>query len=408
MDFNEDQKLICRVCGDVAAGNHYSQIVCNGCKGFFRRSVWSRRQYSCRFGGDCVVMKAVQHERDRNFRGEVVSENPCASTSAKGKKQCCSTDSQTEITAIPRSSACSNNIQIASFNRNHPDNFVELPSPYCSDSPDDAILYQLIFNEKRAFSMQDDNLNNINVLSHRADISFQVAFFNPSLVCNRYPMEFKPKSVLTPQSLIIGWRRHFIYYMDWIRTFDEFKSLSLTDQLILARNRHTDHGWLSHSYNTMLTGRNGICFANGGFHPYVTDIQWSERDKRIDEFYESQTKATVDHLITPMKEIKMDFAEYVLLKSIVFFRTEPGMSPEGIITVRETRKKFLRVLYKYLRQKNSEPDLAMDKFTLLLSFTTVLTALKSMMDDRIMMNNFFAIIEFDALILDVHNGEHST
>jgi hypothetical protein len=74
--------------------------------------------------------------------------------------------------------------------------------------------------------------------------------------------------------------------------------------------------------------------------------------------------------------------------------------------VTEARKKYIRVLYKYLRQhaENSGMD-AMEKFTQLLSLSMVLTALKSMMDDRVIMNSCFSIIEFDALILDVHNGE---
>jgi hypothetical protein len=75
--------------------------------------------------------------------------------------------------------------------------------------------------------------------------------------------------------------------------------------------------------------------------------------------------------------------------------------------VSEARKKYIRVLYKYLRQhaeNNSGMD-AMEKFTQLLSLSMVLTALKSMMDDRVIMNSCFSIIEFDALILDVHNGE---
>jgi nuclear factor 4 len=432
----DDQKLICRVCGDTAAGNHYSQIVCNGCKGFFRRSVWSRRQYSCRFGGDCVVVKecrnvcrscrlkkcfevgmnpdAVQHERDRNFRGsstfEESSQSSPIATSAtqviRAKKLCRTIECQTDMSLDPRTSNDHINSELSCIKNEPSDAFQDLPSPYYYDDPDESIPFQLVMKEKSVWEKRDDVSTIPPASENKADISFQVAFLNPSLVSDRYSMEFKPSRILTPDLLINGWKRHFVYYIDWIRTFDEFQQLTLPDQLILARNRLTDHGWLSHSYHTMLSGRNGICFANAAFHPYMTDFQWSERDKRVDEFYESQTKATVDHLIDPFKTMKTDYAEFVMLKAINFFREEPGLTPEGLYIVTEARKKYIRVLYKYLRQhaENSGMD-AMEKFTQLLSLSMVLTALKSMMDDRVIMNSCFSIIEFDALILDVHNGE---
>lgn len=77
----------CAICGDKATGKHYGAASCDGCKGFFRRSVRKQQQYTCRFHRNCHVTKmkrnqcrycrlskcmkagmktdAVQHERDR-------------------------------------------------------------------------------------------------------------------------------------------------------------------------------------------------------------------------------------------------------------------------------------------------------------------------------------------------------
>ncbi|RCN33577.1 zinc finger, C4 type [Ancylostoma caninum] len=78
---------LCVVCGDKAIGKHYGAVACNGCKGFFRRSVFQNLQYTCRFEKSCHIDKdhrnacrfcrfqkclsdgmrpeAIQNERDR-------------------------------------------------------------------------------------------------------------------------------------------------------------------------------------------------------------------------------------------------------------------------------------------------------------------------------------------------------
>ncbi|KAG7282472.1 hypothetical protein CRUP_000468, partial [Coryphaenoides rupestris] len=79
--------ILCSICADRATGKHYGASSCDGCKGFFRRSVRKNHKYTCRFSRQCIVDKdkrnqcrycrlhkcfragmrkeAVQNERDR-------------------------------------------------------------------------------------------------------------------------------------------------------------------------------------------------------------------------------------------------------------------------------------------------------------------------------------------------------
>ena len=38
----------CKVCGDRASGFHYQVVSCEGCKGFFRRSILASKVYNCK------------------------------------------------------------------------------------------------------------------------------------------------------------------------------------------------------------------------------------------------------------------------------------------------------------------------------------------------------------------------
>ncbi|KAM3176363.1 hypothetical protein ACTXT7_006632 [Hymenolepis weldensis] len=52
----------CVVCGDNATGFHYRAMTCEGCKGFFRRTIQKKLTYTCKFNNNCNVM----HKQNRN------------------------------------------------------------------------------------------------------------------------------------------------------------------------------------------------------------------------------------------------------------------------------------------------------------------------------------------------------
>uniref|UniRef100_A0A6P7FEC7 Hormone receptor 4-like isoform X2 n=1 Tax=Diabrotica virgifera virgifera TaxID=50390 RepID=A0A6P7FEC7_DIAVI len=57
----EEQPMICMICEDKATGLHYGIITCEGCKGFFKRTVQNRRVYTCVADGNCEITKTQRN-----------------------------------------------------------------------------------------------------------------------------------------------------------------------------------------------------------------------------------------------------------------------------------------------------------------------------------------------------------
>ncbi|CAL8365837.1 unnamed protein product [Arctogadus glacialis] len=51
------QKRLCAICGDRSSGKHYGVYSCEGCKGFFKRTVRKDLSYTCRDLKECLVDK---------------------------------------------------------------------------------------------------------------------------------------------------------------------------------------------------------------------------------------------------------------------------------------------------------------------------------------------------------------
>lgn len=84
-----DQRT-CLICGDRATGLHYGIISCEGCKGFFKRSICNKRVYRCSRDKNCEMSRKQRNrcqycrllkclQMGMNRKGE--AEEPPASTS---------------------------------------------------------------------------------------------------------------------------------------------------------------------------------------------------------------------------------------------------------------------------------------------------------------------------------------
>ncbi|XP_030329832.1 nuclear receptor subfamily 1 group I member 3 isoform X3 [Strigops habroptila] len=56
------EEKVCAVCGDRATGYHFHVMTCEGCKGFFRRSINKGVRFTCPFARSCPVTKSKRRQ----------------------------------------------------------------------------------------------------------------------------------------------------------------------------------------------------------------------------------------------------------------------------------------------------------------------------------------------------------
>ncbi|NWU03930.1 NR1I3 protein, partial [Urocynchramus pylzowi] len=61
-DTEPDGDKVCAVCGDRANGYHFHVMSCEGCKGFFRRSIIKGTRFTCPLARRCPVTKAKRRQ----------------------------------------------------------------------------------------------------------------------------------------------------------------------------------------------------------------------------------------------------------------------------------------------------------------------------------------------------------
>uniref|UniRef100_A0A1I8AXC7 NR LBD domain-containing protein n=1 Tax=Meloidogyne hapla TaxID=6305 RepID=A0A1I8AXC7_MELHA len=350
-------------------------------------------------------------------------------------------------------------------------NFVEeLPSPLPNKNlsgieEDVQITTKLVLIEKQVvwdlvdtncsllkpITTKSEDISNQNLSNNQIqkDIPFEEAFNNPTLICRRYPVDnylikflienlsFPMKLMfnrvdqpLTPFLYIDGWRRHFTYFIDWVHQLEPFQQMSFNDQILLAKQRITHVGWLVHAYNSQLKGEGVICFANCAFYhpdssislPNATINEGSldestkneaDQHSKIVNFFGQQLSNLVHSLFEPLRQLNLDFAEYVLLKAILLFSEEVGLSPEALTQIKNARTLYLRALFKYIRDNkidlndNETKGLVNNPFermASILSISSIISTLKSEVNERVQISTIFNLIEFDSLMKDIHSS----
>jgi len=149
---------------------------------------------------------------------------------------------------------------------------------------------------------------------------------------------------------------------------------------------------------------------------------------RMANFFGQQLSQLVHSLFEPLRQLDLDFAEYVLLKAILLFREEVtpnkrgktkwpfrfakqvGLSTQGMAQVREARTRYLRALFKYIRDtkrgmNTGNAGAAFERMSSILAMASLISTLKSVANERVQISSIFNLIEFDSLIKDVHSSD---
>ncbi|XP_022903691.1 hepatocyte nuclear factor 4-gamma isoform X3 [Onthophagus taurus] len=248
----------CAICGDRATGKHYGAASCDGCKGFFRRSVRKNHLYTCRFTRNCVV------DKDKRNQCRYCRLRKCFKAGMKKEAV------QNERDRI----SC----RRPSYEENSQTNGLSVTS-----------------------------LLNAEMLSRQVGAALE-----GSSPINDY--DLSNKQLANINDVCESMKQQLLILVEWAKYIPAFTELQLDDQVALLRAHAGEHLLLGlarrsmHLKDILLLGNNCIITKHCPDSRISPDLDISRVGSRI-----------IDELVKPMTEVQVDDTEFACLKAIVFF-----------------------------------------------------------------------------------------
>ncbi|KAH8283687.1 hypothetical protein KR018_012141 [Drosophila ironensis] len=253
----QQSPTVCAICGDRATGKHYGASSCDGCKGFFRRSVRKNHQYTCRFSRNCVV------DKDKRNQCRYCRLRKCFKAGMKKE-------------------AVQNERDRISCRRTSNDD----PDPGNGLSVISLVKAENESRQSKAGAAMEPNINE--------DLSTK-QFASINDVCE-------------------SMKQQLLTLVEWAKQIPAFNELQLDDQVALLRAHAGEHLLLGlsrrsmHLKDVLLLSNNCVITRHCPDPSVSPNLDISRIGARI-----------IDELVVVMKDVGIDDTEFACIKALVFF-----------------------------------------------------------------------------------------
>ncbi|XP_036891208.1 retinoic acid receptor RXR-gamma isoform X2 [Sturnira hondurensis] len=310
-------KHICAICGDRSSGKHYGVYSCEGCKGFFKRTIRKDLLYTCRDSKGCLIDK-----RQRN-RCQYCRYQKCL---VMGMKR--------EAVQEERQRG-----------RERAESEAEGAGGGHEDMPVERILDAELAVEPKTEAYGDGSVeNSVGGLDRRPARHLPRTAGAGSQSPRMCPPRFVPLQTSDPVTNIChAADKQLFTLVEWAKRIPHFSDLTLEDQVILLRAGWNELLIASFSHRSVSV-QDGILLATG-LHVHRSSAHSAGVGSIFDR--------VLTELVSKMKDMQMDKSELGCLRAIVLFNPDAkGLSNPS--EVEALREKVYATLEAYTKQKYPE------------------------------------------------------